>query len=492
MTQRIERSFRTTLTCALIFFCGTVWAAPEHEEALKALEKKFTKIEKKSKKRSKSIGNKFDKYLQRLKINGFASAGLSTSDVDPEFVTGINDTKNNQSEAVIALQANFQINEKTEAVLQLASRGIERNNTEAEWAYVAHSFTPNFTMRAGRLRVPYYVSSEYIEVGYAYPWARPPIDIYNQAPFTSYYGVDSFISFDFLGAEHTLQVFNGTDFLQLEVADFYINLMYGAYLNSSKGPWGLRIGRTNVEGTLEGELTLDAPASVIASSGFSQFKENIPSLIASFDLSSLTAEQLAEFGSIDLNNDADLFPLYLVNALYDANRSDFNDNGSNNFTQDGYFNASDTLAMAFDLDGIQIKFDNFGLSYDDGNWLMLLEFTRLAFSGDFQTVYAHYATFGKRFNKVLPYLLYSHAYTPDDGVFAKSIGHLLPDVVNGLGFSIVKQKTYSAGVRWDAGQSFAIKFQYDHITDMEGTNGKFSSNPGSDADLFTFVVDVVF
>ena len=494
MAQRITLFFTTLLLSMCFALSSNVWSKTneEREATIKSLEKKIAKIEKKSKKRSKSFSKKFDKYLQRLKFNGFASAGITSTDVEANHIIGINDTKNYQSEAVLALQANFRINDKTEAVLQLASRGTDRNNTEAEWAYISHAFTPNFTVRAGRLRVPYYVASEYIVVGYAYPWARPPIDIYNQAPFTSYYGIDSFANFEMFGWDHTIQVFNGTDLLDLEVATFYISLMYGAYFSTAKGPWSARIGRTVVSGTLEEELVLDAPAAILASSGFKDFKSGIPGLILSFDLSQLTAEQIAAFAGVDLSNDNDLFPLYLISELYNANQAQFNSDGSSGFSQDGFFNASDALASAFNLSGINVNFDNLGFSYDDGAWLALIEFTRLEFSGEFQAVYAHYATVGKRINTFMPFVHYAHSYTPNDNYFAKSIGHLLPDIINGLGFNINKQKTYSAGVRWDVGSGMAIKFQIDHMTDLEGTNGKFTTNPGNDADLFSLVVDVVF
>ena len=475
-------------------FSGISWSSTDEERAatIKALEKKIAKVEKKSKKRTKSFSKKFDKYLQRIKFNGFASAGISTSDVEANHIIGINDSKNYQSDAIIALQANFRVNDKTEAVLQLSSRGSDRNDTEAEWAYIAYSFTPNLTVRAGRLRVPYYVASEYIEVGYAYPWVRPPIDIYNQAPFTSYYGIDSFINFELLGWGNTLQVFNGTDFLDLDVVAFTISQMYGAYFTTTKGPWNIRFGRTLVKGTTAGAINFTPPDAILTSSDYTDFKESLNplapnSLVTQFDLTRIPADQLALLLDANLEDDGIVYPLYLVNQLYQENQDLFGED----FT-DGFFGASAALEAEFDLSGIKVTFDNFGVSYDDGNWLGLVEFTRLFFSGEFQAVHAHYATVGKRFNRLMPFATYAHAYTPNDTYLAHAIGHLVPDLINGLGFNLLKQKTYTAGVRWDVSAGMALKLQIDHMTDMEGTKGKFSTDPGNDADLFSLVVDVVF
>ena len=491
MTHRKALCFSILLLSMSLTFSGISWSTTDEERiaTIEALEKKIAKAEKKSKKRSKSFSNKLDKYLQRIKLNGFASASLSTSDVEASHIIGINDTKNYQSDAVIALQANFIINKNTEAVLQLASRGPDQNDTEAEWAYISHSFTPNLTVRAGRLRVPYYVASEYIEVGYAYPWVRPPADIYNQAPFTSYYGVDSFINFELLGWGNTLQVFNGTDFIELDAVDFSISQMYGAYITSAKGPWSVRLGRTLVKGTTDGAVSFDAPQAVLDSSDYIGFKESLNdgSFIAQIDFSRIDPDLLAALGGLDTTDDDDVYGVFLVNQLFEENPDLFGDDLSA-----GIGPAFNTLNTEFDLSGITVTFDNFGLSYDDGTWLGLLEFTTLNFTGEFQAVYAHYATVGKRFNKLMPFATYAHAYSPEDGYLAQSIGHLLPDLINGLGFNVVKQKTYTAGVRWDVRGGTAIKLQIDHMTDMEGTKGKFSTDPGNDADLFSLVVDVVF
>ncbi|MBV1884753.1 MAG: hypothetical protein KUG66_00730, partial [Gammaproteobacteria bacterium] len=218
MAPKLSLYLAALLLPVSLITSGHSWSMTDQEfdDRIKALEKKIAKTDKKSKKRAKSINKKFGTYLDRLKLNGFASAGLTTTDSDAVNIIDINDTKNYQADAIIALQANFKINDTTEAVLQLVGRGNQRNDVEAEWGYIAHSFMPNFVVRGGKLRVPYYSASEYLEVGFAYPWARPPIDVYNQAPLTSYYGVDATWDFSVAGIGITLQTFNGTTLLELD------------------------------------------------------------------------------------------------------------------------------------------------------------------------------------------------------------------------------------------------------------------------------------
>lgn len=449
--------------------------AQDFEERVKILEKKITKAEKKSAKRAKSFNSKFSKYLERLKINGFASAGLTTSDVDAVHILDINDTKNYQSEAVIAMQANFQINNKTEAVLQLVGRGTERNDVEAEWAYISHMFTPSFMVRAGRLRVPYYAASEYLEVGFAYPWARPPVDVYNQAPLTSYFGADATLNFSIADVDIALQTFNGTDTLSLDAAEANIDRMYGVYFTATRGPFSFRAGDTLASLSVEGDLAFTPPTAVTDTLAYGDFVQNVVPLI-----------ELADLG-VSVETALEQYQAFLAYSLYLDNDPLFDDN-----LLVGVPQAGGMLAEAFNLQGLSIDFQSMGISYDDGTWVALLEGTRIIFSGAFLEANAHYLTLGHRFNKLFPFVQYAHSHTSGEGPIAHSIGPMIPTIVNGLGFAAAKQKTYSTGVRWDVMNGIAIKFQVDHMTDLEGTFGKFFTDPGNDIDLFSLVIDAVY
>lgn len=464
-----------TMLCALFTLAPYSWSISESEynERIESLNNKIDKLDKKSKKRDKSTLNKFDKYLKRLKIDGFASAGLSTSDVDAAYILGVNDTKNYQLDAVVGFQPTFQVNDKTKAVLQFVGRGGERNNLIAEWAYISHAFSPNLTGRAGRLRVPYYVGSEYLEVGFAYPWVRPPVDIYSQLPFTSYYGIDTFYNFNLFGWQTTFQAFNGIDEFEMSGANYIIETMYGAYFTFSRGPWSIRIGNTVANGVLEGDFEFDISNELTSTSEFTDFVATLGPLISNLGLPFSTPDEQ--------------YLVYLAYELYNANTDRF---GTDLLT--GFNAAGAALEREFSLETSRTEFGNFGISFDNGTWLMLLEATYFDFTGQFVEIDAHYATLGRRFNQILPYFLFSHAYTTNEGYLSQSIGSLIPAVVNGLGFSKTQQKTYAVGVRWDLAPGIAVKFQADHMTDMDGTDGKFLTNPGNDADLFSIVIDVVY
>lgn len=70
---------------------------------------------------------------------------------------------------------------------QIAGRGAQDFKTELEWAYLSYDLTPNTTLQAGRQRMPLYYYSDFIDVGYAYHWIRPPVDVYSNT-LTTYEG----------------------------------------------------------------------------------------------------------------------------------------------------------------------------------------------------------------------------------------------------------------------------------------------------------------
>jgi hypothetical protein len=45
--------------------------------------------------------------------------------------------------------------------------------------FVSYQLTPEVSIRAGRLRTPFFLISEFSPVGYAYPWISPPETVYN-------------------------------------------------------------------------------------------------------------------------------------------------------------------------------------------------------------------------------------------------------------------------------------------------------------------------
>ena len=82
-------------------------------------------------------------------------------------------------ESRLGLQFHTNINDKASATTQLVFRGANDFKPEVAWMYLSYQFDNDSTLQAGRLRVPVYHFSEYMDVGYAYSWLRIPADAYS-------------------------------------------------------------------------------------------------------------------------------------------------------------------------------------------------------------------------------------------------------------------------------------------------------------------------
>jgi len=113
------------------------------------------------------------------RINGFASvvAGVTTDEDTSMF--GYNDNISFKPESLFALQIASDLGDGLSATAQIMSRGSNDYAAEFEWAYLSYEISDSTQINAGKLRIPFYRYSDFLDVGYAYTWARPPQAVYS-------------------------------------------------------------------------------------------------------------------------------------------------------------------------------------------------------------------------------------------------------------------------------------------------------------------------
>lgn len=133
----------------------------------------------------------------KIKFNGFISVGVSRTE-EPSTYNRVFDDKNWSStqQTRMGLQMLYKIDDETSATAQLVARAAEDYRAQMEWAYLTRKLTDNTMVRFGRMRTPFYLYSESLEVGIAYPWTRPPEDVYN-VPISGYTGAMLQHNFEF-------------------------------------------------------------------------------------------------------------------------------------------------------------------------------------------------------------------------------------------------------------------------------------------------------
>lgn len=137
-----------------------------------------------------------------IRISGFASlVGGTVVDGDgywarlPEAAGQYDTGLEFQTESRLGLQARYQASEKLSLTAQAIFRGINDFEPSLEWLYASYEITPNLEVNAGRMRLPVYHFSDYMDVGIAYPWLRVPSDAYSLA-VTNYHGISLRYMFD--------------------------------------------------------------------------------------------------------------------------------------------------------------------------------------------------------------------------------------------------------------------------------------------------------
>ena len=173
------------------------------------LQQQIVKVEKKGERRVASLKRKLEAGDKKLKINGYMSAYAVKSTLEGvDLGIGVDNHWSYRPDSIVGLQFEYAMSEGLDAVVQLTAKGGDDFDINAEWAFLRYKPNDNLTLRAGRLRRPYYMYSDSLEVGYAYPWVRPPVEVYIPS-LTTYEGFDAEYAFNWGDWRTAVQVYHG-------------------------------------------------------------------------------------------------------------------------------------------------------------------------------------------------------------------------------------------------------------------------------------------
>ncbi|HEU4776892.1 MAG TPA: hypothetical protein VFS95_08700 [Telluria sp.] len=153
-------------------------------------------------------------------FGGFGSLGVVHSDYDQaDFTSGIfkgegagaSGAWNANPDSRIGAQLGVKLDSRWSGVVQVIveQRFNQRYEPLVEWANVKYQATPDLALRVGRIAVPIFLAADYRKIGYAYPWARTPVEVYGGVPITNSDGADLSYRWRYAGVKHTTQAFTG-------------------------------------------------------------------------------------------------------------------------------------------------------------------------------------------------------------------------------------------------------------------------------------------
>ena len=128
-----------------------------------------------------------------IKFAGFASfVYAKTFDRDEGEIKGPDSDITNEGDLrkfnKLGLRMDVDYNENLEFAAQVVAYGANNYDPEFDWIYARIKLSSEFSADVGKIRVPLYMYSDFIDVSYAYEWLNPPVVIYGNTFFKTFDG----------------------------------------------------------------------------------------------------------------------------------------------------------------------------------------------------------------------------------------------------------------------------------------------------------------
>lgn len=387
--------------------------------------------------------------VENITFSGFLSAGAS--EANREVIPGSDSVLADgsvqskwlmQYQSRFGLQVSANVNPDVSMTGQLLAlpRQVFGSGQDfsvfADWAYIKYRFNDNVSMRVGRVKLPSFLISDYYEVGYAYPWLRPPLEMYSANPMTGLNGFDFLIRKNFGDYGLLVQPFYGSNSQDTTVPAAVMSWAPLCSTFTSGGP-PYAVGATT------------CPAGTI---------KTVP-----FSVSGLRG--------INLSLSSDIFT---VRASWFKTR---------------------VYQSDFGVSGDQGGFSSVGFTMDWKNIVVYTEgFIRIvegAANVAFPNQEGGYATIGYRFGKFLPHFTYGWIGDHNNPATVTTAMGVVPSAP-------LKEKSMALGLRYELGRGAALKLDVTRLTPDQGTTGLLVADPntGPNASDSIYIygagVDVVF
>lgn len=354
-----------------------------------------------------------------LRLSGFGTLGYaydSRSDIAPardisqQPRDGFRTGPGWRLDSRLGVQLEYRLSPGVDLVGQFVVRDHFDSDADSvtELAYAAFRPHPQLDLRAGRINYDAFLMSDHRNVGYAYPWVRPPAEFYGWIPIFSLNGGDLAYTFDAGDARWRLKAQAGNTRLAIPIGDGYDfkgDHLLGLSLSRETAHWRLKAAYSQF--TVGSEV----PALTPLHGGLNQ--------VAAAAVPGISGEAAR-------------------------------------------------LRRELSFEGARITYATLGAAYDDGTWLAQAEIGRSTASAD---IVPHadmaYASLGHRFGDWTPYLLAGRSRPGNDrrhaannwGAFNATLRDPALFTVN---TTRIEQDTLSLGTRWDVHRQAALKLQWDH------------------------------
>ena len=193
-----------------------------------------------------------------MEFDGFLTAGMAAH--DQKFVTyldGVTEDVSFDNDSKFGLQVSAKVAENMQAVAQILARGSNDNyNMDIAWAYLDYRLTDGLSLRGGKVKEPVFLISDYFEVGYAYPWIRPPQEVYRNNPINTINGLQMQYAANLGAVTFLLQPYLGSNTDDVPgtggQAQFLAEKFYGAAMQLSNPSFTFQVSYLKTDVATQG------------------------------------------------------------------------------------------------------------------------------------------------------------------------------------------------------------------------------------------------
>lgn len=393
----------------------------------------------------------------QFRLSGFGTLGASRSSTNDALFNypgqggGADKKASLNPDSKIALQGTYKFTPSLSATAQLMMKYDAEGEyvPNPEWVFAKWQPASGLSLRAGRMGAPFFMVSDFRDVGYANTTVRPNLDVYGQVPVSYFDGADAAYQMDVGSVTVTSTVWAGN-----AKSDFASAL------------------RRNGAAVPPTEVRID----------------NAVGLNVLAELSSGYALRVGHMQGKLTTKSA------LAQGVMTAARSLLSPE------------AAQSVIETVTTDDTRATFSGIGLTVDRDNVVAAAEFTkRKVKKGYIADTTGWYVMGGYRVGAFLPYVSFSKLKVDDPNAAVPSdAGLLTSSVSNILNTQKISQRTTSVGVRWDVMRNVALKAQYDRVSKPANSNGLFLVadpttasgqsflNNKKDVNVFTVSMDFVF
>ena len=394
-----------------------------------------------------------DDQYPNWSFKGFGTIGLIRTDTDKlgfyrerSQEKSVEDAWKLHTDSRLGLQIDVDINDNLHSTIQWVGREHSGNFIEQnlDWAFFRWSPDRDIDIRIGRMGFDSFLLSEYRNVGFAYPWMRPPHEFYANVPVSHFDGADIKKSISLANGYLSLKAYAGYSSLFEEFASFELDgPLAGANIVYEFKNWKIKAGYTFIK------LAKEQPFLEMDLMYLDEDEEVFPGITDKF--APLLSIKGSHFHFITIGTEYDN-GTWLVHA------------------EASYMNSEDNIFY-----------------HDISN---------------------AYLSIGRRFSNVTLYSLFgiSESSQADikmpaespffiDDPYVEELREYWLSIMNGNG---ADEKSVSIGLRWDFHPKVAFKVEWDHFWAVNGATGllwsqnDFDIDPPDTVNVLSFGIDFIF